>query len=163
MKIEQTPSTTIIAEEGMLLKRRSDGHIAGEEVALGYNYYDAEVLMRYPYLEKPEDYEEIVKPDDWEEKPLVDDKARLRRVDELIVRNREEMNSLGFSDEEALEFKHWYPIWKKDKGYRVGDTAKQGNLFQCHGTLYRILEDHIIMEMYEPCEDTRHLYEKVQP
>lgn len=65
MKTEQITYTTLIADENKLLKRKSDGWIAGEKLTLGYNYYESGVGLPAAKLETPEDYEEIDKPEDW--------------------------------------------------------------------------------------------------
>ena len=59
MKIEQKTITTIKADEDKLLVRKSDGWIAGEQITLGYDYYEAGILLKEPHLAKPDDYEEI--------------------------------------------------------------------------------------------------------
>lgn len=43
MKLEQRTVTTIVADEGKLLRRKSDGWVAGEQLTLGYNYYESGV------------------------------------------------------------------------------------------------------------------------
>ena len=59
MIIEQETITTIKADEGKILVRKSDGQIVGDTIHLGYDYYDAGVVLSNPRLMKPEDYEEI--------------------------------------------------------------------------------------------------------
>lgn len=80
MKLEQKTITTIHADEGKLLVRKSDGHIAGESVTLGYNYYEAGVALSNPRLETPEDYEEIDKPEDYGQTPIINHVRRLKRA-----------------------------------------------------------------------------------
>ena len=62
MRLEQKAITTIHADDGKLLVRKSDGHVAGESVTLGYNYYEAGIPLSEPHLETPDDYEEQDKP-----------------------------------------------------------------------------------------------------
>ena len=45
MRLEQKAITTIHADDGKQLVRKSDGQIAGESVTLGYNYYDAGINL----------------------------------------------------------------------------------------------------------------------
>ena len=66
MQLEQKTITTIHADEGKLLVRKSDGQVMGESVTLGYDYYDAGVALSKPRQMKPEDYEEIDIPEDYE-------------------------------------------------------------------------------------------------
>ena len=86
MKLEQKAITTIHADEGKQLVRKSDGHIAGESVTLGYNYYEAGIPLSEPHLETPDDYEEQDKPTILDEKVVseepikVDHLKRLKRA-----------------------------------------------------------------------------------
>ncbi len=49
----------IIAAEGKVLRRKSDGFIAGPELWIGYTYYLYGKKLDEPLLELPEHYEEI--------------------------------------------------------------------------------------------------------
>lgn len=80
MKLEQKTITTIHADEGKILVRKIDGHIAGESITLGYNYYEAGVALSNPRLETPEDYEEIDIPEDYEQMPIINHVRRLKRI-----------------------------------------------------------------------------------
>lgn len=161
MKIEQKTITTIKADEGKLLVRKSDGWVAGEQITLGYNYYEAGVALSSPRLEKPDDYEEIEKPEDYEEKPIINHVQRLKRAKELIERNTKEMNELNLSAVDALEVIEWYPKWGVD--FKEGDEVKKGFKFQFEGELYAVLQDHTILAHYEPSINTASLYVKVTP
>lgn len=62
METKTVTTTVIRAAEGKVLRRISDGWIAGEEIYLGYTYYlDSRKLVE-PILELPEHYEEIDAP-----------------------------------------------------------------------------------------------------
>lgn len=161
MKIEQITRTIIKADEGKLLVRKSDGWIAGEQVSLGYNYYEAGVALSNPRLEEPEDYEEIDKPEDYEVKPIINHVKRLKRTTELIAQNIKEMNELGLSAVDALEVKDWYPKWGVD--FKEGDEVKKGFKFQFNDKLYAVLQDHVILADYEPSINTASLYVEVTP
>lgn len=161
MKIEQITRTIIKADEGKLLVRKSDGRIAGEQVSLGYNYYEAGVALSNPRLEEPEDYEEIDKPEDYEVKPIINHVKRLKRTTELIAQNIKEMNELGLSAVDALEVKDWYPKWGVD--FKEGDKVKKGFKFQFNNKLYAVLQDHVILADYEPGINTASLYVEVTP
>lgn len=52
----------IIAGEGKVFRRLSDGAIMGNELYLGYTYFIAGVRLDTPLLELPEHYEEIDEP-----------------------------------------------------------------------------------------------------
>lgn len=163
MKIEQKTITTIKADEGKLLVRKSDGWVAGEQVTLGYNYYEAGVALSNPRLEKPDDYMEIDKPEDYEVKPIINHVQRLKRTKELIERNTKEMNELNLSAVEALEVVDWFPTWGVDEGFREGDTITKNTKFQFEGKLYACLQDHVIMPHYYPSVNTAALYVEVTP
>ena len=146
----------------MLLCRKSDGWVAGEQITLGYNYYEAGAGLSQPKMETPDDYEEILIPDDYEVKPIIDQVKRLKRTRELIAQNTKEMNSYGLSAVEALEVKDWYPKWG-DEGLAEGDTVTKGTKFQYEGKLYAVLQDHTILPHYEPSINTASLYVEVTP
>lgn len=163
MQIEQRTITTIKADEGKLLVRKSDGWVAGEQVTLGYNYYEAGVALSKPHLEVPDDYMEIDKPEDYEEKPIINHVQRLKRTNELIKRNTEEMNELNLSAVDALEVVEWYPKWGEDEGFKEGDAITKNTKFQYEGKLYAVLQDHTILAHYYPSINTASLYVEVTP
>lgn len=162
MRLEQKTITTIVADEGKLLVRKSDGWVAGERVTLGYNYYEAGVALSEPHLSKPEDYEEITKPENYEEKPIINHVQRLKRTRELIERNTKEMNALTLSPTDALEVMEWYPKWG-DEGFREGDRVERNTKFQYDGKLWAVLQSHTIMAHYYPSINTASLYVEVTP
>ena len=163
MKIEQKTITTIKADEGKLLIRKTDGWVAGEQVTLGYNYYEAGVALSSPRLETPDDYEEIDIPEDYEVKPIINHVKRLKRAKELMAQNTKEMNALELSAVEALEVVDWFPTWGVDEGFREGDTITKNTKFQYEGKLYACLQDHVIMPHYYPSINTASLYVEVTP
>lgn len=65
MEIEEVKTTVLEAAEGKLLRRKSDGFIAGPELWLGYTYYLGSTKLVEPLLELPEHYEEIDMPEDF--------------------------------------------------------------------------------------------------
>ncbi len=68
MLTDELNNSHIIAEDGKLLRRISDGLEVGKEIYLGYTHYIDGKKLETPLLEKAEDYEEI---DD--ETPLFDE------------------------------------------------------------------------------------------
>lgn len=64
MKIDSKNESHIIAEDGKVFRRKSDGFIYGNEIYLGYTYYIDGKLLDEPHLEVPEDFEEIDEPKD---------------------------------------------------------------------------------------------------
>ena len=53
----------IIAEEGMVFKRKNSNEIYGNEIYLGKSYYLDGVLLPEPHTDVPEDFEEIPDPE----------------------------------------------------------------------------------------------------
>ena len=147
----------MIADEGKVFRRVSDGMICGEEINLGYDYYDAGVGLAHPYAPKPEDYDEIEMPEDYEQPPVIDQVKRLQRTSELIKQNTEEINSLGLSDNDALKVKEWYPHWED----YIGQTIEVGFVTLYADNLWRARQTHTAMEIYPPSMDTASLYEVI--
>lgn len=56
----------IIAQEGKIFRRKSDGMIFGKEISLGYTYYINGQKLDKPLLELSEHFEEIDEPVDQE-------------------------------------------------------------------------------------------------
>lgn len=161
MKIEQKTITTLVAEEGKLLCRKSDGWVAGEQITLGYNYYEAGVGLSQPKLETPDDYEEIPIPDDYEVKPIINQEKRLTRIAELLNREKQDFKTLGLSAEQMLTHKAFAPKWGED--IKEGDTVVKGDKFTYEGKLYAVLQDHTILPHYFPSINTAALYVEVTP
>lgn len=55
----------IVADENKVLRRISDGWIAGPELYLGYTYYLSGIKLVEPLLELPEHYEEVDIPEEF--------------------------------------------------------------------------------------------------
>lgn len=64
MIIDPTNPNHIIAEEGMVFKRKEHSDIFGNEIYLGYSYYIDGILQDPPHRDVPEDFEEIPEPED---------------------------------------------------------------------------------------------------
>jgi hypothetical protein len=75
MKIDELNNKHILAEEGKVLRRISDGQLFGNEIYLGYTYYLSGEKLEEPLLELPEHYEEIDDPA--EETILIDEDTPL--------------------------------------------------------------------------------------
>lgn len=157
MRIEQITTSRMIADEGKVFRRLSDGMICGEEITLGYDYYDAGVGLSHPYASKPEDYEEVDMPEDYEAAPVIDHVRRLNRTSELIRQNTEEINSLSLSDNDALKVKQWYPHWEDF----IGQTIETGFVTLYADNLWRARQTHTAMEIYPPSMETAALYEVI--
>lgn len=156
MRIEQITTSRMIADEGKVFRRKSDGFIMGEEITLGYDYYDAGVGLAHPHAARPEDFEEVDMPD-YEQPIIIDHVKRLNRTSELIKQNTEEINSLGLSDNDALKVKEWYPHWEDF----IGQTIEAGFVTLHADNLWRARQTHTAMEIYPPSMDTAALYEVI--
>ena len=161
MRIEQITTTKIIADEGKIFRRKSDGVMAGPVIPLGYDYYDAGVGLAHPYAMKPEDYEEVDMPADWEAASVIDQVKRLNRTSELIQQNIQEMNSLELSAADALAVQSWYPILYETENYIEGDTITMNAKVQYDGKLYAARQTHTITRVYAPSLDTAALWVEV--
>lgn len=62
MTVDKNNSKHIIADEGKVFQRKSDGFIFGNEIYLGYTYYIGGKKLDEPHLEVVEDFEEIDAP-----------------------------------------------------------------------------------------------------
>ena len=62
MTVDKNNSNHIIADEGKVFQRKSDGFIYGKEIFLGYTYYIGGKKLDEPHLEVVEDFEEIDAP-----------------------------------------------------------------------------------------------------
>lgn len=169
MRLEQKTVTTVIADEGKVLRKKSTGAIAGERVTLGYDYYSAEGIgLTAPYLCKPEDYEEIdaaeaVNADGtpYKVEPLIDHVRRLKATRRRLKEIEREMNGLNLNPEQALEVKDWYPEWGESDGLREGDTVEAGTRFRFGDELWEVIQGHTILPHYEPSVNTAALYRRV--
>ena len=137
MRLEQKTITTIVADEGKLLVRKSDGWVAGERVTLGYNYYEAGVALSEPRLSKPEDYEEISKPENYEEKPIINHERRMARMAQLIEEEKRLFNQRGLSPKEMIKHKGFAPKWGND--VKEGSEVRRGDKFVFDGKLFAVL------------------------
>ena len=156
MRIEQITTSKMIADEGKVFRRKSDGMICGEEITLGYDYYDAGVGLAHPHAARPEGFEEVDMPD-YEQPIIIDHVKRLQRTSELIRQNTEEINSLGLSDNDALKVKEWYPHWEDF----INKTIEVGFVTLYADNLWRARQTHTAMEIYPPSMDTAALYEVI--
>ena len=125
MKIEQITTTRIIADEGKVFRKKSDGIIYGDTVSLGYDYYDAEVGLSEAKRLTPDDFEEIDTPEYYHEKPVINHVKRLQRAKELI--KQKELRKIilvisdGLPDDPSVALKTLSVI--RDLGIEVAGIA----------------------------------------
>lgn len=82
MVIDELNNRHVIADEGKVLCRISDGWVAGKEIYLGYTYQIGGELLDKPLWELPEDYEEIDDPEE-AEIVLLDEESELVEYEEV--------------------------------------------------------------------------------
>lgn len=110
MKIDELNNKHLIADEGKVLRRISDGWVAGKEIYLGYTYYLGGEKLAVPLLELPEHYEEIDDPEE-AETVLLDEIITLEPdkvlTNELLLEdaNPDQPQKVTLADYRALEEK----------------------------------------------------------
>lgn len=161
MKLVQKTVTEIIAEEGNILVRKSDGWIVGYHYPLGRNYYEAGVPLAEDKLEMPDDYEEIPIPEGYEIKPIINQSKRLERMTQLLEEEKKEFKNRGLSAVDMIKHKQFAPKWGED--IKEGDSVVKGDKFTYDGKLWAVLQDHTIMPHYYPSINTASLYVEVTP
>lgn len=155
MKFEQKTITTIIADEGKLLKRKRDGWIAGERVTLGYNYYESGIGLSEPVLETPADYEEIDKPEDYETVPVIDHITRLKNATRMIDYMKNSIQDLEVSAYDALEIMDWYPELTTSL---YGTQIKTGDRYRYDEKLWEAIKDFTFQIGWEPGINTASMW-----
>ena len=166
MQIIQETRTIIKAEDGKVLRKKTTGRVVGDTVHLGYDYYEAGILLKEPHLAKPDDYEEIdlivkLDEDGNEIKVTPPDNTlkRLQMISRILSEEIGNINSYDISDDEKLTIKNLFPRLNED--IKEGDELKEGTVFLFKDALYKVLETHILPPHYFPSENTKHLYSKL--
>jgi hypothetical protein len=166
MQIIQETRTIIKAEDGKVLRKKTTGRVVGDTVHLGYDYYEAGILLKEPHLAKPDDYEEVDLVVELDEDgneiqvaPPDNTLKRLQMVSKIFSEEMSIINSYDFTDEEKLTIKNLFPRLNED--IKEGDELEEGTVFLFKGKLYKALVTHKLMPHYFPSNDTKHLYEEV--
>lgn len=109
MRIDDLNNKYVLADEGKVLRRISDGWVAGKEIYLGYAYQIGGNKLEEPLLELPEHYEEVDAP--VEEEVILDEVTDLE-PDEVLTDeplpeepDPEQPQKVTLSDYRALEEK----------------------------------------------------------
>lgn len=161
MRIEQIITSKMIADDGKVFVRKSDGYIVGPEIHFGYDYYDAGLPLSAPHAVNKDDYEEIDKPENWKGHNVIRPVQMLKRATEICNQYTSEMNSLELSASEALAVQNWYPTLYVTDGFKEGDTLAMNTKFQYNGKLWAARQSVVISEVYPPSIDTAALYVEV--
>lgn len=151
----------MIADEGKVFVRKSDGYVMGEVISLGYDYYDAGLPLKEGRATTPDDYEETTPPENWHQPQLIRPVQTLKRATEICNQYTAEMNDMNLSTAEALEVQSWYPKLYETEEFKEGDTIAMNTKFQYNGKLWAARQSVVISEVYPPSIDTAALYVEV--
>ncbi len=161
MKIENVITTKITADEGMLLRRKSDGLVVGDSIPLGYNYYEAGLGLPEKHWETPEDYEEFPKPEDYEAFNPIDHDRRLTHTARLLEEEKQNFKNLALTPVQMITHRAFAPKWGED--IKEGEAVGKGDKFTYEGKLYAVLQDHTVLAVNAPSIATASLYVEVTP
>lgn len=182
MTIDKENDKHIIADEGKVLQRISDGCIMGREVWLGYTYYLNGERLEVPLLELPEHFREIDEEDaddrpvelpeerpeepetpDTDEEEMTDtitmgDLRKMRKqVEALTTMSSSVINTFALPPAIALSVQELYPEWKD----KIGENVTQGFRFRYDGVLYEVVQPHTLQKEWLPSVTTMSLYKVV--
>lgn len=115
MQIIQETRTVIKAEDGKVLRKKTTGRVVGDTVHLGYDYYEAGILLKEPHLSTPDDYEEVDLIAELDEngneiKVAPPDNAlkRLQTIYRVVSEEIKNINSYNFTTEEKQTVKNLF-------------------------------------------------------
>jgi hypothetical protein len=161
MKIEQITTSRMVADEGKVFVRKSDGYIMGDTISLGYDYYDAGLPSLAPHATSVEDYEEIDRPENWNERAVIRPTKALMRATEICAQYTQEINNYNLSPAEALQVQSWFPVLFETEGYEEGKPIFTGTRVQYYGKLWEVRQDHNIASHFAPSLATASLWMEV--
>lgn len=108
MTIDDKNNKHLIADEGKVLKRISDGWIAGREIYLGVAFYMYGAKLKKPIQELPEHYTEVDEGDDitviTPEEPIEATQEEIEKLPEEEKTNEDNLK-VTYSDYKKLEEK----------------------------------------------------------
>lgn len=161
MRIEQITTSRMVADEGKVFIRKSDGYIMGDTITLGYDYYDAGLPNLAPHATSVEDYEEIDRPAEYNERSVIRPTKALMRATEICAQYTQEINNYELSPAEALQVQSWYPKLFETEGYEEGKPIFTGTRVQYYGKLWEVRQDHNIASHFAPSLATASLWKEV--
>lgn len=180
MTIDKENDKHIIADEGNVFQRISDGCIMGREVYLGYTYYLNGKKLETPLLEIPEHFREIDEedaddtpvelPDEPTDVPEDDGKGETptvittgdirklqRQVNALNIMSGSIINTFSLPAEVALTVQELYPEWET----LLGKSVQSGFRFRYKGVLYEVVQSHTLQADWIPGVTAMSLYKVV--
>lgn len=82
----------------------------------------------------------------------------ITKMAETIQETSKKINRIDLTDNEALSVKDFYPTWES----KIGDNVEQGYKMTYGENLWKVRQNHMVMEHYPPSKDTAALYEVVE-
>lgn len=82
----------------------------------------------------------------------------ITQIAESIQDTSKKINRIDLTDNEALSVKDFYPTWES----KIGDNVEQGYKMTYDGNLWRVRQNHMVMEHYPPSLATAALYEVIE-
>ena len=161
MRIEQITTSRMVADEGKVFVRKSDGYIMGDTISLGYDYYDAGLPLLAPHAVNIEDFEEIERPAEFKGRKVINEVKSLKRAEEICKGYTQEINNYNLSPAEALQVQSWYPKLFETEGYEEGKPIFTGTRVQYYGKLWECRQDHNIASHFAPSLATASLWKEV--
>ena len=161
MTIEQTTTSRMVADEGKVFVRKSDGYIVESPISLGYDYYDAGLPLLAPHAVNIEDFEEIERPAEFKGRKVINEVKSLKRAEEICKGYTQEINNYNLSPAEALQVQSWYPTLFETEGYTEGQPIAMGVRVQYDGKLWECRQDHNIASHFAPSLATASLWKEV--
>lgn len=161
MRIEQITTSRMVADEGKVFVRKSDGYIVESPISLGYDYYDAGLPLLAPHAVNIEDFEEIERPAEFKGRKVINEVKSLKRAEEICKGYTQEINNYNLSPAEALQVQSWYPTLFETEGYEEGKPIFTGTRVQYYGKLWECRQDHNIVAQFAPSLATASLWKEV--
>lgn len=161
MRIEQITTSRMVADEGKVFVRKSDGYIVESPISLGYDYYDAGLPLLAPHAVNIEDFEEIERPAEFKGRKVINEVKSLKRAEEICKGYTQEINNYNLSPAEALQVQSWYPKLFETEGYEEGKPIFTGTRVQYYGKLWEVRQDHNIASHFAPSLATASLWKEV--
>jgi hypothetical protein len=111
-------------------------------------YGDAIDIDENTEYEEVEDYIELEGPESLDEiTPLID----------TIKQATKKINRINLTDNEALSVKELYPSWES----KIGKNVEVGYKLLYNDNLWRVRQNHMVLEVYPPSLATASLYEVI--
>ena len=151
----------MVADEGKVFVRKSDGYIVESPISLGYDYYDAGLPLLAPHAVNIEDFEEIERPAEFKGRKVINEVKSLKRATEICKTYTQEINNYNLSPAEALQVQSWYPKLFETEGYEEGKPIFTGTRVQYYGKLWEVRQDHNIASHFAPSLATASLWKEV--